>query len=164
MLDGLPAHADDLLRQILTHTFGSAVQLEDGRILNQQPDYYVLFARLRHPFIEVSIKLASPNAPMDTAFDRTAYLHRLVAYNTHIPVADILAVDTSCTMFAWRYLIKTYVRGEEWAIVNPTLNDEQRRAAFRQLGQAVAELHTITIPTFGSIDAAGQGEPPASYA
>jgi aminoglycoside phosphotransferase (APT) family kinase protein len=163
MLDGLPAQADDLLRQILTHTFGSAVQPEDGRILNHHPDYYVLFARLRHPSIEVSIKLASPQAPMDTNFDRTAYLHRLVAHNTHIPVADILAVDTSCTLFAWRYLIKTYVRGEEWAVVNPTLNDDQRRAAFRQLGQAVAELHSITFPAFGSIDAAGQGDAPAPY-
>jgi aminoglycoside phosphotransferase (APT) family kinase protein len=141
----------DTLQTLLVQTFGPQVVLVTHRILNEHPDYWVLWAQLDHPTREISVKLAHPSSPMNTNFDRTAYLHRLVAEKTHIPTAEILAVDPSCQTMPYRTLIKSYIDGREWASVYPLLDEAQRANAFHQLGHAIAELHSITLPQFGDI-------------
>ena len=141
----------DALQTLLVQTFGPQVALVSHRVLNKHPNYWVLWAQLEHPEAEVSIKLAHPSSPMNTDFDRTAFLHRLITEKTHIPTAEILAVDTSCQTMPYRYLVKSYISGREWAAVYPLLDETQRADAFRQLGQAVAALHSISFSHFGEI-------------
>lgn len=146
----------DTLKTLLIQTFGSQVVLVSYRILNEHTDYWVLWAQLDQPAREVSIKLAYPSSPMQTDFDRTAFLHRLIAEKTHIPTAEILAVDTSGQTMPYRMLIKSFLPGKEWAKIYPLLDEAQRVDTFRQLGRAVAALHSITLPQFGEIGTATQ--------
>jgi aminoglycoside phosphotransferase (APT) family kinase protein len=70
---------------------------------------------------------------------------------TNVPVAEIIAVDESCVHFPWRYLIQTRIKGHVWANIADQLTAEQQTDSFRQIGQAVAEIHRIQFPAFGEI-------------
>ncbi len=152
----------DQLLQLLKQTIGTKVALTDYRIGNRHHDYLVLLAQLCHPSIEVAVKLAGPEAPLACPFERTAMLHRLVATGTDIPMPEVLAVDTSYQTWPWRYLIKTHIPGQEWAVVQRQMNREELSNAYQQIGNAVAQLHTIHFPAFGELaaDGAVQGDEP----
>jgi aminoglycoside phosphotransferase (APT) family kinase protein len=141
----------DLLLQLLRHTFGSKVQLIDYTIGNQHHDYLVLIVQLRHPSIKVVIKLAGPEAPMVCHFERTAMLHHLVATRTTIPMPEVVAVNMSYQAWPWRYLVKTHIPGQEWAVVQPHMSREELADAYQQMGNAAAQLHTILFPAFGEL-------------
>ena len=145
----------DLLQQLLQQAFGTKVELLDYKIGNQQHDYLVLLVQLRHPSLEVVVKLAGPAASMAGSFDRTAMLHRLVAANTTIPMPEVIAVDMSLQTWPWRYLIRTHIPGLEWATVRPQMNVNDLSSAYQQIGNAVAQLHTIRFPAFGELAADG---------
>ena len=118
--------------------------------------------QLRRPALQIVVKLAGPGAPRASAFERTAMLHRLVAARTSVPMPEILAVDVSCRNWPWRYLIRTHVPGREWAVVRRQMGAEEMAGAYRQMGEAVAHLHTIRFPAFGDLAADGsvQGDGP----
>ena len=142
---------EDALRSLLRQTFGAHAELVTYTIANRRPDYVVLLADLTHPALRVAIKLAGPQASYVYPFERTAMLHKLVSAQTSIPMPDVIAVDTSYRRWPWRYLIKTYIPGEEWTSVRQRLSPPELRSAYRQLGQAVAELHTIRCAAFGEL-------------
>jgi fructosamine-3-kinase len=152
----------DLLRQLLQETMGTRVELIACEIGNQHPDYLVLLVRLRHPSTEVVVKVAGPDAPLPCPFERTAMLHRLVAARTTIPMPEVLAVDVSYRTWPWRYFIKTHIPGQEWAAVRQQMDGEELATTYRQIGNAVAELHTIHFPSFGELQVDGSiaGEEP----
>lgn len=152
-----------LLLQLLRQTLGSKVELVDAVVTNRHDDYLVLCVMLRHPSLMVVVKLAGPRVPFSYPFDRTALFHRLVATSTSIPIPDILAVDVSCKEWPWRYLIKTFIPGQEWAKVQPQLKPQELHDAYRQIGQAVAELHSIAFPDFGEVHSDGSVQPMGSY-
>jgi fructosamine-3-kinase len=152
-----------LLLQLLRQTLGSKVELVDAVVTNRHDDYLVLCVTLRHPSLIVVVKLAGPHAPFSYPFDRTALFHRLVAASTSIPIPDILAVDVSNKEWPWRYLIKTFIPGQEWAKVQPQLKPQELHDAYRQIGQAVAELHSIAFPDFGEVHNDGSVQPMGSY-
>lgn len=145
----------DTLREqlllLLKDEIGSKVELVDCQIGNRRHDYLVLLAQLHHPSLKVVIKLAGPEAPIPCPFYRTAALYRLVETRTSIPMPDIVAVDVSYRKWPWRYLIKTHIPGNEWAIVRHQMNTEQLSSAFRLIGNAVAQLHMIRFPAFGEL-------------
>jgi fructosamine-3-kinase len=132
------------------------------QVARQHHDYVVLLVKLRRPSRQVVLKLAGPKAPLPCPFERTAILHRLVAARTTIPMPDVIAVDTSYQEWPWRYLIKTYCPGQEWSTARPQMSLEQLSAAYWQIGQAVAQLHTIRFPAFGELTAEGQVQPALS--
>jgi fructosamine-3-kinase len=152
-----------LLLQLLRETLGSKVELIDAVVANRHDDYLVLCVMLRHPSLMVVVKLAGPRALFPYPFDRTALFHRLVAASTSIPIPDILAVDVSYKEWPWRYLIKTFIPGQEWAKVQPQLKPQELHDAYRQIGQAVAELHSIAFPDFGEVHSDGSVQPMGSY-
>lgn len=158
-MDTLP----DPLLQLLQQTFGSAVELGDHQVAKQYPDYLVLLIRLRQPSLQIVVKLAGPEAPRASAFDRTAMLHRLVAAHTSIPMPEILAVDVSCRDWPWRYLIRTYIPGQEWAAARQKMSGKERSDAYRQVGEAVAQLHAIRFHAFGQLAADGGVEGTGAY-
>jgi aminoglycoside phosphotransferase (APT) family kinase protein len=141
----------DHLSQLLKQTLGSSVELTGYTVAKRQPDELVLLVQLHRPTAKIVVKLAGPRSPLIPAFERAATIHRLVRQYTAIPVADILAVDTSCQTWPWPYLIKTYLPGDEWATVRPRLNPAELAEAYTQLGHAVAQLHAIRFPLFGEL-------------
>jgi aminoglycoside phosphotransferase (APT) family kinase protein len=162
----IPTNPDDLqdqLQQLLRATLGSKVELVNCEIGNQHHDYLVLLANLHHPTTEVVIKLAGPEAPISCPFDRTAALHQLVRENTTIFMPEVLAVDVSCQQWPWRYFIKRYVPGQEWATVHSQLNSSELTEAYAQIGNVVAQLHTINFPSFGELTERGRVEEEQSY-
>jgi hypothetical protein len=144
-----------LLIQLLHEQLGSQVELVDTTIANRHEDYVVLLATLRHPTLSVVIKLAGPHAPYPYPFDRTALFHQLVATHTTIPMAEVLAVDVSYRAWPWRYFIRTFLPGQVWAAVRSGLTRQELHQAYQQIGQAVAQLHTISFPHFGEVDSRG---------
>jgi len=136
---------------LLRQTFGSKVELIDCQIGNQHHDYLVLLLQLRRPSVKVVVKLAGPEAPLGCPFDRTAALHRLVAARTTIPMPTVLAVDVSYQAWPWRYFIKAHIPGQEWVVARQQMNVEELSDAYRQIGSAVAQLHTIGFPMFGEL-------------
>jgi aminoglycoside phosphotransferase (APT) family kinase protein len=153
-----PASIHEQLLPLLKQVIGSTVELVGYEVGNRHHDYLVLLAQLQYPSLKVVVKLAGPEAPLACPFDRTATLHRLVAERTTIPMPEVLAADVSYQHYPWRYFIKTHVPGHEWAVVCHRMNPAELSDAYRQLGEAVAQLHAIHFPTFGELSPAG--EPP----
>ena len=153
----------DCLLQVLRQTFGTKVELGDHRVANSHHDYLVLLLQLRHPTMTVVVKLAGPEAPLACPFDRTAMLHRLVAARTDIPMPQVLAVNMSYQTWPWRYLVKSYVPGQEWAAARRHMDAEELSDAYRQIGKAVAQLHMIRFPVFGELAADGSIQGGESY-
>jgi hypothetical protein len=134
---------DDFL-QLLQQVFGTKVEMVGYKIGNRHHDYLVLLVQLRRPSIKVVVKLAGPEAPMASSFDRTAIIHRLVATHTTIPVPEILAVNMSYQAWPWRYLIKTYIPGQEWEIVRQQMKMEELFNAHQQKGDLPENTHTAS--------------------
>ena len=153
----------DLLLQLLQQIFGTKVELIDYQVGNRHPDYLVLLVQLRQPSLQIIVKLAGPQAPMTCPFERTAMLHRLVAKHTTIPMPEILAVDVSYQTWPWRYLIKTHIPGMEWAVACQQMDREKLSNAYRQIGNAVAQLHAIRFPMFGELAADGNVQGDGTY-
>jgi fructosamine-3-kinase len=159
----LPSETHALLTELLSKTIGSDTQVSSYEILNHHADYYVLRVILNRLSLELSVKLAGVNAPYHYPFDRTAMFHRLVAERTSIPMPEILAVDVSYAHYPWRYLIKTYLPGEEWRIVKPQLTAQELVEAYQRIGQAVAELHSIHFEAFGEVNNDGMVKSGSNY-
>lgn len=79
----------------------------------------------------------------------------MVAAKTTIPMPQILAVDVSCRVLPWRYVIKEYIAGEEWMTVRHRMSPAESAHSYRQIGDAVAQLHAIDFPAFGELSADG---------
>ena len=137
--------------------------LERYEIANRHPDYTVLVAEMSHPSQMVVIKLAGPNSPYACHFARTSALHGIVRANTAVPVPEIIAVDTTYTQWPWRYLIMEYSPGVQWAAALPQMDDAEKRYAYRRLGRAVAELHSLTFSAFGELGDAATPDSPLPY-
>jgi len=153
----------DQLLQLLQQVFDARVELIDCQIGNQLEDYLVLLVHLRHPTMKGVVKLAGPQASLACPFERVAMLHRLVEARTAIPMPEILAVDTSCQAWPWRYIVKTHVPGLEWADAKQLMNRAELSDAYRQLGNAAAQLHTIHFPLFGELATDGSIQGAETY-
>jgi aminoglycoside phosphotransferase (APT) family kinase protein len=147
-----PQEIELLLRSIL----GAQTRLVECQAVKRQQDYRVLLGRLSHPDMQVVVKLAGPEARMASQFDQTAAIHRLVAQSTTIPIPEVIAVDVTLRNWPWRYLIRSFVPGEEWAVLRKNLDQAELASAYRQIGDAVGQLHRIEFPAFGEIDGHGQ--------
>ncbi|OGN92736.1 MAG: hypothetical protein A2Z71_06875 [Chloroflexi bacterium RBG_13_50_21] len=145
------AFLQDQLLQLLNQIFGTKVELVSQQTANQQHDYLVLLIQLRHPSMEIVVKLAGPDSSMAASFQRTAMLQRLVATHTTIPMPEILAINMSYQDWPWRYMIKTYIPGQEWAKVRGKMSSAELSDAYQQIGRAVAQLHRIQFPAFGEL-------------
>jgi aminoglycoside phosphotransferase (APT) family kinase protein len=151
----LPVDIDTIelhLKQLLALLLGSRVEIIKLISANQRVDYRVLILKLAKPALTLVVKLAGPNAPYPCPFERTASLHHLVKAKTKIPMPEVLAADTSCSRFPWRYMVKTFMPGQQWVDILPGLNFEQRVSVYKQFGAAVSELHTIDFSGFGSLE------------
>lgn len=149
-----PTKIESLWKQLpllLRHTFGPQVELLDFKVDLQRADYLVISALLDNPALPVIVKLAGPKATHYQPFERAAALNQLVKNKTGIPMPEVLALDTSLSRWPWRYLIKTYIPGRVWSVARAAMSEEERANAYRQIGAAVAQLHSVTFPAFGEL-------------
>ena len=151
------------LAALLKHALGSQTELRDFQVANQYPDYYVLLVQLNRPEAEVVVKLAGPQSPMASAFDRTAMIHNLVAIRTDIPMPETLAVNMDFEAWPWRYLVRTHIPGMVWAEARQHMDAGESEHAFHQFGRAVGQLHAIQFQGWGSLSADGSLKDSASY-
>ena len=130
-----------LLREVI----GKPIEVAQATLLKDKHDYYVWAVDLSTPSLRLVVKLGGPDAEYTCAFERTAAVHRRVREQTRLEVPEVLAADESYRKWPWRYFIKTFVPGSEWAGVEkqePAISLNPARA---QLGSAVAEMHQIAF-------------------
>jgi aminoglycoside phosphotransferase (APT) family kinase protein len=151
----LPAETYNLLVLLLQEKIGSRLEVVEHQVLNRHTDYFVILLKTHNPDLELVVKLAGSAAPYPCPFDRTAMLHRLITDKTSLIVPEVLGVDVSCREWPWRYLIMTYLPGQEWASVQSKLDTVLLKQAYAQIGEAVAELHLLEFPGFGELSASG---------
>jgi Ser/Thr protein kinase RdoA (MazF antagonist) len=103
-----------------------------------------------------AVKLEVPSAPRNRRFEVMSTLNDMVRAQTTVPVADVVAVDTSRRRWPWNVLIATELAGTTWAELYPRLDEVQRAAAQRKLGEAAARLHTVMFDGYGEVSADGR--------
>ena len=160
-MNSLPLDHNTLLHKtflLLKQILGQNVELADYQILNRQRDYVVMLAKVRNPSIELILKFAGSDAPIACPFEQTAYIHRLVAAQTTIFMPEVIAVDSTYLTWPWRYMVRTVVAGREWADLLGAISKAEIGEAHAQIGDAVAQIHNITLPGYGEF--ASDGEPP----
>lgn len=145
------------LRDLLRDVLGTGCQVTGCTLLKDQPGYRVWKVNLRRPTLSLVVKLAGETSQYASSFERTAAIHRLVRKNTSIPMPEVLLAGP---YGPWRVFIKTFISGQELAAIRPALSGEETRAIQAQVGDAVAQIHSIHLAGFGPIDAFGQVEDP----
>lgn len=110
-------------------------------------------------------KLEAPGAARNRCFEVMAALAHIVRAQTTVPLADVVSVDSSRRRWPWNVLIESQLPGQTWAGLYSRLGELQRMAAQRQLGQAAAQLHTLTVDGYGEFGVNGRVlEPGAAVA
>jgi aminoglycoside phosphotransferase (APT) family kinase protein len=142
---------ESALAELIRQTFGSACHIGLYRLIKRETDYTVLLAQLVQPELRVVVKLAGHMAALPCPFERAAAINRLVRTHTNIPNSGVIAADVSYAHWPWRYSISTFVPGDTWKVVRPQLSGFQLRAAYRQIGEAIAILHGVPFQQFGEV-------------
>lgn len=71
-----------------------------------------------------------------------------LAFAAGVPTPEILYAGLSPLVAERPLVVARYLPGEDAETILPTLDPEQRRAFFRDLGGAVGRLHLIALPQF----------------
>jgi Ser/Thr protein kinase RdoA (MazF antagonist) len=147
--------AEPILGEILRDTLGSKAEIASSTVVNERGDYVVLHVALRYPPPPIVVKLAGPASPYPAPFERTAWVHDLIARRTGVPVARVLAADTSCERWPFRYMVTTYIPAAPLSALWPRLDPEQQDRIREQIAAALAALHSLTFPAFGDLPPTG---------
>jgi aminoglycoside phosphotransferase (APT) family kinase protein len=151
------------LCELLQQVMGRQVVIAAKEVLKREKDYLVLIVSLEQPSIKVVVKVAGAEAPLASSFDRTAMLHRLVADQTAISMPEVMGVDVSGKAWPFRYLVRRYSSGREWAYVLGEMSPDELCSVYHQLGEAVAQLHSVRFPAFGELANDGSVQDPAPF-
>lgn len=111
---------------------------------------------LSNPSHRVVLKLAGPEAPIESPFDRTFAINQQIRKQSEIPTYEALAFDMSYKTVPYRYLLMSHVTGDLWANVKSQVGPEEFQPVYQALGRAVAQLHTIQYDSFGEIGSHGE--------
>jgi aminoglycoside phosphotransferase (APT) family kinase protein len=101
------------------------------------------------------LKVSAPGDARPIDYERTAMVTEL-ARAAGTPTPAVLAVDTSCSAGPWRYLLFEHVDGLEWRQLRRRLDDDEARAAHRQIASAVLAMQSVRFSSFGELDSLGQ--------
>ena len=141
----------DDIEALARAVFGAKCRLLAWHPVDSRDGDLVIFATLVFPARVVVIKLADPQSPRPP-LAREAAIQQRVARETSVPVCDVLAVDDSCQRFPWRYLMTAHAPGMDWRDGLTRMSPPARRDIFRQLGEAVAALHSLRYQEFGEAE------------
>ncbi len=148
------------LRDLLKDVLGANYLVTTCTLLKDRPDYQVWKADLGRPDKSLIIKLAGETAQYASSFEHTAVIHRLVKEHTAIPMPEVLLAGRAGPNWPWQVFIKTYIPGQELAVIRPTLTTNEMHSVQAQVGDAVAQIHSISLAGFGTLDAHGLVEDP----
>ena len=141
----------DDIEALARAVLGAKCRLLAWHLVGSRDGDLVVFATLVFPARVVVIKLADPQSPRPP-LAREAAIQQRVARETRVPVCDVLAVDDSCQRFPWRYLMTAHAPGMDWRDGLTRMSPPARRDIFRQLGEAVAALHSLRYQEFGEVE------------
>ena len=110
---------------------------------------WVIFLRIADDQ-RIVVKVAE-SATDAAHFERTSAVVA-AARRVGVPVPRVLAADDSGRAGPWAFLALEYVDGESWRNVRPRLGPEEVQDAHRQIGAALAALHTVSFTSFGELD------------
>ena len=96
---------------------------------------------------------AAESAGVD--FERTAAVTAL-AVRAGVPVARVLAADTSHALGPWSYLLTEQLAGVQWRTLRPRLSEAEVRSAHRQIATAVLACQSIRFGSYGELDRHGR--------
>ncbi len=149
-----PQNENDLktqLAELLQELLGSQARLTGLSVSKRLDDYRVALVELESPHRSLVIKLAGPDAPLASPFERTASLLKLIKQRTRVPVAEVVAADASYQRWPWRYLVMARRPGLQWVQAREQMDAAGRDLCYAQLGEAVAELHAIQFAGYGEL-------------
>jgi aminoglycoside phosphotransferase (APT) family kinase protein len=147
-------HLEDFARTQVQAVLGSENRVTRVELLQAGREQSVLRLTLSQPLRRLVLKVAgSGTSRVD--FERTAKVMSL-ARAAGVPVATVLAVDTSYRNGPWSYLLQEHVDGVEWRRLRPHLAPEEVRAAHRDIATAVVAMQSLRFTSFGELNAAGQ--------
>lgn len=146
-----PVNLRATLAELLRSLLGTSVRLTSVEVAKQMHDYRVVLVELEAPKLSLVVKLAGPQAELACPFERTAALLRLVGQRTRVPVNRLVAADTSCRDWPWRYLVNERRPGAQWVQARQQMDEDSRQNGYAQIGEAVAELHAIQFAGFGEL-------------
>lgn len=139
------------LTELLQQLLGSQIRLAGLSVSKHLDEYRVALVELEQPSRPMVIKIAGPNAPLASSFERSANLLRLVKQRTRVPVAEVIAADESCRHWPWRYVVMERRPGIQWVQAREQMDSAGRSDCYTQLGEAVAELHAIQFAGYGEL-------------
>ncbi|MDR6551789.1 phosphotransferase [Paenibacillus qinlingensis] len=145
-----------VLKHIVQRYFGNQCNLCEYEVLLRKVDYLVVRITLVNPTERVVLKLAGPNAPILSPFDRTFAMNQQVRKQTTVPTFEALAFDMSYDIVPYRYLLMTHIDGQLWSDVKKDIDSNDSQKVYQDFGRAVAQLHSIEYRTFGEIGVQGE--------
>ena len=165
--------ADDRLittcaQPLLEDIFGRKLRIANYKITKRLMDYRVMVLVLDAPIdhdgaCEVVLKFAGPQAPRRSSFERTQRVHQLVLSETDLPVARIFSANDRPSRWPWRYLVMERLAGHPWAEVRGGMTLGDSGMVYQQIGEAVAKLHLVQLPSFGEdIEGGGTQDYPSA--
>ncbi len=93
----------------------------------------------------------------DWQMEHEAFVCELVASRTDVPVPEVLFTDSSRETLDRSYIVMTRIDGEAVVFLR-SLEDEDWRAIYRAMGEALRALHEITFERFGYFTKGGFAE------
>ena len=149
-----PALAD-FARSEVTKQLGQSSRISHVEALQVSAHDAVLLLTVEASSRRLVLKAAAPGDARPIDYERTATVTEL-ARAAGTPTPAVLAVDTSCRAGPWRYLLLEHVDGLEWRRLRGRLDDDEARAAHRQIASAVLAMQSVRFRSFGELDGLGQ--------
>lgn len=149
------AAVDGFVREVVARLWGRGTQVEGVETVHAADTSTVIRLRLTDQPRVIIIKLAGQGSTIGTDFQRTAAVMGM-ARDAGVPVAPVLAVDTSCQLGPWPYLVLEHVPGLSWRRLRPLLDDEELDAAHGEIAEAVLALQSVRLDGYGELDRSGR--------
>jgi fructosamine-3-kinase len=153
----MPELQRDDIEALAHEVFGPKCRVLAWHPVEHGNDHAVVFATLVFPARVIVLKLA--DATSTTRFSREAAIQQRVAREASVPVCEVLAVDDSCQLSPWRYLMIAHAPGMGWRDGLKRMSPHARDDIFRQLGEATAALHSLRYSQFGEVGKSGTFPP-----
>jgi hypothetical protein len=142
---------EGFVRGEIGRLWGPAARVRHLEVVHTADTSTVVLVTLDDPSGKIVFKIAGLGSNVGTDFERTAAVVGL-AHAAGVPVASVLAVDTSGRAGPWQYLVQKHIPGMPWRRVRPLLDEEGLDAAYREIAEAVLAIQTVRFDGFGELD------------
>ena len=128
--------------------------LEQGK-LGQLKSIKVIKKGVVNPMYEINNKYIlriHKREPHLIKLEKEAAIYeRVAASGVHVPVPQVVVLDTSKTLIPYNYVLMNKIRGTDLDEIWEKLGAKKRKEISFHLGKTIAELHKIRFRHFGGI-------------